>query len=214
MMPSANLLLALSLLTQAPAPDLVQVQSEVHARLAYIRGRLTAVTGSMQQVTADFKKCKNGKLQLQFGPTLAKLEGGRKTFEASRRATERRRRELESRRSELEAAHRASLKHPGSGAEQTYQTQLAESYLRPLQKEVAGPLDAYVGGMTEYASVIARYAAFCAAPGYTPQAGAALVAELTPKADALVATAQHLALEAPATSLAQHVRSHAHRNPR
>lgn len=137
---------------------------------------LTSATESLKTAQQHFAQCKNGKLQAEFGPTLKRLESSRKSLEKGRRETESARRSLEVIRKRIEAGH--DLK------EARYADALATRYTAPMQS-LAPLMKAYVAGINNYATVMQRYATFCAQPGITTASARTFVSSLETEVAAL-----------------------------
>lgn len=158
---------------------------------------LATAQSALEKTQASFRTCQNGKLQLEFGASLARLEAARRTLEKGRRETEAFRRKLEATRQRLEAGHRS--KHDSAAEreakERHYLERLEQDYVAPLSR-LAGLVEQYSAGITGYANVLDQYATFCAQPGYTNAAGRSFVSGLSPAIDDVNAKAAKLLSDA------------------
>ena len=151
----------------------------------------------LRDAQREFGTCQNGKLQLEFGEVLGRLEAARKSLEKGRRETEVARRSLESTRKRIEAAHQT--RHLSAeervAKEAQYAQSLATNYTAPMQ--TLQPLVArYVEGIDRYASVIRQYADFCAKGGITTASAREFVATVKPTVEQLDGSAKELVANA------------------
>lgn len=158
---------------------------------------LSESASRLNEAQKQFRTCQNGKLQLEFGPVLARLEGARKSLEKGRRETEAARRTLEAGRKRIEAAHQ--LRHLTAeervAKEEQYAQSLAANYDAPMQ--ALHPLVAsYVEGIDRYASVIQQYADFCAKGGITTASAREFVSTVKPTVEQLDGSAKDLVASA------------------
>lgn len=153
---------------------------------------LTDASASLRAAQRDFARCKNGKLQVEFAATLPRLEASRRTLEKSRREVESARRSLETARKRIEAGHDVK--------QERYAEALAARYTAPLQA-LTPVMQSYVAGINKYASVMQRYADFCAQPGVTTASARAFVSSLQPDVAALTDDAQSVLVAADKVSV-------------
>lgn len=152
---------------------------------------------ALQQAQEHFRACRNGRLQLEFAPTLARLETSRRSLEKGRRELESARRSLEVKRKRIEAGHQ--LRHATAAEreakEQHYVQTLARDYTEPMQ--ALEPLaKQYAAGIRGYADVIEEYASFCSRAAITTASARAFVEKLAPTVDAIGTTAQSFVADA------------------
>lgn len=158
---------------------------------------LSDAAATLKQAQAQFRSCQDGKLQLAFGPVLARLEASRQALEKGRRETEAARRSLEATRKRIEAAHQA--RHLSAeervAKEEQYAQSLAANYEQPMR--ALQPLVAsYVAGIEQYAGVIHQYADFCATGHVTTASAREFVSAVRPAVDALDGSAKELVASA------------------
>lgn len=137
---------------------------------------LTEASASLKAAQTHFAQCKNGKLQTEFGGTLNRLEASRRSLEKGRREIETARRSLETVRKRIEAGHDVK--------KERYAEVLATSYTAPMQS-LTPLMKSYVAGINTYATVMERYATFCAQPGITIASARQFVSSLEVEVAAL-----------------------------
>lgn len=144
---------------------------------------LTEAAASLKSAQSHFAQCKNGKLQAEFGGTLERLESSRKSLEKGRREIEVARRSLETVRRRIEVGHDAK--------NERYAEVLATNYTAPMQS-LTPLMKSYVAGINTYATVMERYATFCAQPGITTASARQFVSSLETEVAALDTDAKTL----------------------
>ena len=153
---------------------------------------LTGATTALKAAQRDFAQCKNGKLQVEFAATLPRLEAARRSLEKSRREVESARRSLETARKRIEAGHEQK--------QERYAEALATRYSAPMQA-LTPVMQSYVAGIKSYASLMQRYADFCATPGITTASARAFVSSLQPEVAALTDDSQAVMVAADKVSV-------------
>ena len=142
---------------------------------------LKVASEASRQANVALRSCTRGALQLQFGPSVDRLEKVRKSLEQARR-------DAQSYRSGLESLRRQIESSKGS----TYGDRLLTEYATPLDERLVPVLKGYATGINQWSAVFVKYGAFCAAPEYTTSKGAGFVATANADIDALSTTATDL----------------------
>jgi hypothetical protein len=163
--------------------------------------RLSTARSALDKAQADFRGCKNGKLEAEFAAPLVRLEQARKTLEKGRRQLESDRRSLEAERARIEAGHhvRHESAEEREEKERHYLERLERDYRAPMA-QLSSLTAEYASGIIGYSNVLEKVSTYCAQTGITTATARAFVSGLSGDIDAVSAQATKLVDDATAAA--------------